>query len=58
MCPSGTGSFGNAGLGLLSNGLAASDVDGGTVAAGFTRIQAYRAGLVSTDTNTCYNHFP
>ena len=44
--------------GLLSNGLAASDVDGGTVAAGFTRIQAYRAGLVSTDTNTCYNHFP
>ena len=53
-----TGDIDEAVAGLLSNGLAASDVDGGTVAAGFTRIKAYRAALVSTDTNTCYNHFP
>lgn len=44
--------------GLLSNGLAASDVDGGTVAAGFTRIQAYRAGLVGTDMDACNTRFP
>ena len=31
--------------GLLNNGLAASDVNGNTVAAGFTQIMAYRSGL-------------
>ena len=43
--------------GLLSNGLAASDVDGGTVPAGFTRIVAYRSGLVGANLEDCYSRF-
>src|SRR5262249_4688960 len=42
--------------GLLTNGLAASDVDGATVPAGFTRILAFRAGLLS-DPDQCLSRF-
>ncbi|BBY29266.1 hypothetical protein GCM10023114_08700 [Mycolicibacterium sediminis] len=35
--------------GLLTNGLAASTVDGSTVPAGFTRIEAFRDGLFGTE---------
>ena len=44
--------------GLLNNGLAASDVNGNTVAAGFTRIMAYRSGLINPDIDACYQRFP
>ena len=44
--------------GLLNNGLAASDVNGNTVAAGFTRIMAFRSGLVNPDGDACYSRFP
>lgn len=44
--------------GLLNNGLAASDVNGNTVAAGFTRIMAFRSGLVNPDSDACYTRFP
>lgn len=43
--------------GLLTNGLVASDANGDTVPAGFTRILAYRTGLVG-DTEKCYQRFP
>ncbi|MBV9513869.1 MAG: neutral zinc metallopeptidase [Mycobacteriaceae bacterium] len=42
--------------GLLTYGLAASDVNGNKVPAGFTRIIAYRAGLLS-DADLCYQRF-
>jgi predicted metalloprotease len=42
--------------GLLTNGLVASDTNGNTVPAGFTRILAYRTGLVS-DVDHCYQRF-
>jgi predicted metalloprotease len=42
--------------GLLTNHLAASDVNGDTVPAGFTRIFAFRSGLVG-DANQCYQRF-
>ena len=42
--------------GLLTNGLAASNADGKTVPAGFTRIVAYRSGL-SGDHDLCYKRF-
>jgi hypothetical protein len=44
--------------GLINNGLAASDVNGNTVAAGFTRIMAYRSGLINPDVDACYQRFP
>lgn len=44
--------------GLLNNGWAASDVNGTTVAAGFTRIQAFRSGLINPDPEACYTRFP
>ncbi|MFB1299579.1 peptidase [Mycobacterium sp. pW049] len=44
--------------GLLNNGIAASDVNGITVAAGFTRITAYRSGLINPDAEACYTRFP
>lgn len=43
--------------GLLTNHLVASDVDGVTVPAGFTRIAAFRAG-VGGDAGVCYQRFP
>jgi predicted metalloprotease len=42
--------------GLLTNGMAASDVNGYVVPAGFTRIQGYRLGL-SSDTDACFARF-
>jgi predicted metalloprotease len=42
--------------GLLSNGMVASDVNGSTVPAGFTRIFAYRIGLEG-DADQCYQRF-
>ena len=43
--------------GLLTNHLVASDADGDTVPAGFTRIFAFRSGLVG-DAARCYGRFP
>jgi predicted metalloprotease len=43
--------------GLLTNHLVASDTNGDSVPAGFTRITAFRAGLVG-DTAQCYRNFP
>jgi hypothetical protein len=43
--------------GLLINGLAASDVNGTLLPAGFTRILAYRSGLQG-DEDQCYQRFP
>ncbi len=42
--------------GLLSNGMAASDVNGVAVPAGFTRILAYRLGL-SSEIDECFERF-
>jgi hypothetical protein len=42
--------------GLLTNRLLASDVNGATVPAGFTRITAFRSG-VTGDEQLCYNRF-
>ena len=42
--------------GLLTNGLAASNVNSQTVPAGFTRIVAYRSGLLG-DRDLCYARF-
>ncbi|MCV7257830.1 neutral zinc metallopeptidase [Mycobacterium shimoidei] len=42
--------------GLLTNHLVASDVNGDTVPAGFTRIFAFRSGLYS-DADQCYERF-
>jgi predicted metalloprotease len=53
----GGGDLDEAITGLLLNGLAASDVNGNTVPAGFTRILAYRSGLHS-DTDQCFQRFP
>jgi hypothetical protein len=44
--------------GLLNNGPAASDVNGNTVSAGFTRIVAYRSGLINPDADARYKRFP
>ena len=43
--------------GLLTNGVAASDVNGDSVPAGFSRIDAFRAG-VTGDEDYCIHHFP
>jgi predicted metalloprotease len=43
--------------GLLTNGLAASDVNGDAVPAGFSRILAFRSGLFG-DAEQCYERFP
>jgi hypothetical protein len=42
--------------GLLTNGLVASNVNGETVPAGFTRIVAFRSGL-GGDGDLCYARF-
>lgn len=42
--------------GLLTNGLAASGADGAAVPAGFTRIQAFRSGLLG-DAELCYQRY-
>lgn len=43
--------------GLLTNRLVASDVDGRTVPAGFTRITAFRSGVVGSNDGLCYQRF-
>jgi len=43
--------------GLLTNGLAAGDVNGETVPAGFSRIDAFRVGVLG-DEDRCYKRFP
>ena len=43
--------------GLLTNHLVASDADGDSVPAGFTRIVAFRSGLVGNAAQ-CYGNFP
>lgn len=42
--------------GLLTNGIVASTVDGSTVPAGFTRIEAFRDGLFSTQ-DQCFDRY-
>lgn len=42
--------------GLLTNGQAASDVNGDTVPAGFTRINAYRSGLTGS-ADRCFSQY-
>ena len=42
--------------GLLTNGLAASDVNGESVPAGFSRIDAFRVGVLG-DLDSCVKHF-
>ncbi|MEU6580827.1 metallopeptidase [Nocardia sp. NPDC046763] len=42
--------------GLLSDGLAASDTDGKTVPSGFSRVDAFRAGVLGTQ-DTCYSRY-
>ena len=43
--------------GLLTNGLAAGDINGESVPAGFSRIDAYRTGVLSDD-DRCLQRFP
>jgi predicted metalloprotease len=43
--------------GLLTNRLVASDADGTSVPAGFTRIAAFRAGVVG-NMDACYSRYP
>ncbi len=43
--------------GLLTNGLAAGDVNGEPVPAGFSRIDAFRVGVLG-DVERCYKRFP
>jgi predicted metalloprotease len=43
--------------GLLTNGLAASDVNGETVPSGFSRMDAFRIGVLG-DENRCLKRFP
>lgn len=50
------GDLDEATAGLLTNGLVAGDVNGSTVRAGFTRITAYRSGLLGT-ADQCYQRF-
>lgn len=43
--------------GLLTNGLAASDVNGKSVPAGFSRVDAFRSGVLG-EADNCYERFP
>ncbi len=43
--------------GILTNGLAASDVNGTTVPVGFSRIEAFRTGVLGNDTDRCIKLF-
>jgi hypothetical protein len=43
--------------GLLTNGLAAGDVNGESVPAGFSRIDAFRVGVLG-DEQRCFSRFP
>lgn len=52
------GDFDEAVAGLLNNGMASSGVDGNTVAAGFTRIMAFRSGVINPSVDGCFTRFP
>ena len=52
------GDFDEAVAGLLNNGMASSGVDGNTVAAGFTRIMAFRSGVITPSVDGCFARFP
>jgi hypothetical protein len=43
--------------GLLTNHMVASDADGISVPAGFTRIAAFRAGVLG-EIDGCYSRYP
>jgi predicted metalloprotease len=43
--------------GILTNGLAASDVNGDSVPSGFSRIDAFRVGVLGTE-DRCFKRFP
>ena len=43
--------------GILTNGLVASDVNGESVPAGFSRIDAFRVGVLG-DVDRCFKRFP
>ncbi len=43
--------------GMLTNGLAASDVNGESVPSGFSRIDAFRVGVLG-DEDRCFKRFP
>jgi predicted metalloprotease len=43
--------------GMLTNGLAASDVDGESVPSGFSRIDAFRTGVLG-DEDRCFKRYP
>lgn len=43
--------------GMLTNGLAASDVNGDSVPSGFSRIDAFRAGVLG-DEDRCFKRYP
>ncbi|MGV0834006.1 neutral zinc metallopeptidase [Mycolicibacterium thermoresistibile] len=53
----GTGDLDEAVSGLLTNGVVASDVHGGVVPSGFTRISAFRSGLAG-NVDDCFRRFP
>jgi hypothetical protein len=42
--------------GMLTNGLAASDVNGASVPSGFSRIDAFRTGVLG-DQDRCFTRF-
>jgi predicted metalloprotease len=52
----GAGDLDEAISGLLTNGVVASDVNGATLPAGFTRVSAFRSGLLS-NADDCYRRF-
>jgi hypothetical protein len=52
----GAGDLDEAIAGLLTNGVVASDLNGATLPAGFTRVAAFRSGLLS-DADDCYRRF-
>ena len=52
----GAGDLDEAIAGLLTNGVVASDVNGATLPAGFTRVSAFRSGLLS-NADDCYRRF-
>ncbi|MGW4529443.1 metallopeptidase [Nocardia sp. NPDC004340] len=43
--------------GLLTDGLAASDTDGKTVPSGFSRVDAFRAGVLGANQEICYSRY-
>jgi hypothetical protein len=43
--------------GMLTNGLAASDVNGESVPSGFSRIDAFRTGVLGAE-DRCFKRYP